>query len=282
MLKKAYLEITNECNLACSFCHGTKRPVHYLTVEEFTVAATELRRVSDYIYFHLMGEPLLHPLLGEFMSIAHSLGFRVIITTNGTLLGEVGDVLLSSPALHKVNISLHSYEANCMDIPFDEYLGSCFEFCRSAADRSVISVMRLWNIGGEDSENGYILSRMRGAFPEPWKEVCKGYKLSDRIFLEWGERFDWPDEGAELCSDNHSCYGLRDQVGVLSDGTVVPCCLDADGVIALGNIFNESIEDILAKPRALALKRSFETRKITEPLCLRCGFASHLLSLKRK
>ena len=276
MLKKAYLEITNDCNLACSFCHGTKRPVRYLTVEEFIRAATELRRVSEYIYFHLMGEPLLHPQLNEFLSIAQSLGFKVVITTNGTLLGRSGDILLSAPALHKVSISLHSYEAICMDMPFDQYLGNCFEFCRAAAGRAVISVMRLWNIGGENRENGYILSQMRSFFPEPWREVVRGYRLSDRIFLEWGNRFDWPDESAELCSDNHSCYGLRDQVGVLSDGTVVPCCLDADGVIALGNIFDESIEDILAKPRAVALKRSFETRKITEPLCLHCGFASLL------
>ena len=274
MLKKAYLEITNECNLGCTFCHGTKRPVRYMTVEEFTRAAGELRRVSDYIYFHLMGEPLLHPELGQFMSIAQSLGFRVIITTNGTLLGQRGDLLLSSPALHKVSISLHAYEANAMDMSLREYLGSCFNFCRAAAERPVISVMRLWNIGGENSENDAILSIMREYFPEEWQVCRNGYRLSDRVFLEWGDRFDWPDEDAEICSDCHTCYGLRDQVGVLSDGTVVPCCLDADGVIALGNLFNESIEDILAKPRAIALKHSFETRKIKEPLCLRCGFAT--------
>ena len=274
MLKKAYLEITNECNLGCTFCHGTKRPVRYMTVEEFTRAAGELRRVSDYIYFHLMGEPLLHPELGQFMSIAQSLGFRVIITTNGTLLGQRGDLLLSSPALHKVSISLHAYEANAMDMSLREYLGSCFNFCRAAAERPVISVMRLWNIGGENSENDAILSLMREYFPEEWQVCRNGYRLSDRVFLEWGDRFDWPDEDAEICSDCHTCYGLRDQVGVLSDGTVVPCCLDADGVIALGNIFNESIEDILSKPRAIALKHSFETRKIKEPLCLRCGFAT--------
>ena len=274
MLKKAYLEITNECNLGCTFCHGTKRPVRYMSVEEFTRAASELRRVSDYIYFHLMGEPLLHPCLGELMSIAESLGFRIIITTNGTLLHKRGDLLLSSPALHKVSISLHAYEANSMDMSIREYLGSCLDFCRAAADRSVISVMRLWNVGGENSENGAILSIMKEYFPEEWQVCRNGYKLSDRIFLEWGDRFEWPDEDAEVCSDCHTCYGLRDQVGVLSDGTVVPCCLDADGVIALGNIFHESIEDILAKPRAVALKRSFETRKIKEPLCLRCGFAT--------
>ena len=274
MLKKAYLEITNECNLGCSFCHGTKRPIRYLSAEEFTHAATELRRVSEYIYFHLMGEPLLHPELSKFLSIAKSLDFRVVITTNGTLLKDKGDILLSSPTLHKVSISVHAYEANAMDMTLREYLGACLDFCRAAADRSVISVMRLWNIGGENSENSAILDIMREYFPNEWQVCRNGYKLSDKIFLEWGDRFDWPDENAPECSDCHSCYGLRDQVGVLSDGTVVPCCLDADGVINLGNIFEESIEDILQKPRAVALKRSFENKRITEPLCLRCGFAA--------
>ena len=274
MLKKAYLEITNECNLGCSFCHGTKRPVRYVTTEEFTRAATELRKVSEYIYFHLMGEPLLHPDLGNFFSFARDLGFKVVITTNGTLLKEKRDILLSSPALHKVSISLHAYEANAMDISLTEYLGSCFDFCRDAADVGIISVMRLWNIGGEDSENGKILEIMKEYFSDEWQPSRNGYKLSDRVFLEWGEKFDWPDTDADAVGDCHSCYGLRDQVGVLSDGRVVPCCLDADGVITLGNIFDESIEEILAKPRAVALKRSFETRKIKEPLCLRCGFAA--------
>lgn len=274
MLKKAYLEITNECNLGCSFCHGTKRPIRYLTVDEFTRAATELRRVSEYIYFHLMGEPLLHPELSELFSIANDLGFKVIITTNGTLLGEKRDILLSSPALHKVSISLHAYEANAMDMSLREYLSTCLDFCRSAAEEAVISVVRLWNLGGEDSLNGEILQMIKEYFPEEWQTSRGGYKLSDRVFLQWGERFDWPDENAKEVGDRHSCYGLRDQVGILSDGRVVPCCLDADGVITLGNIFEESIEDILAKPRAVALKRSFEERKITEPLCLRCGFAA--------
>ena len=259
MLKKAYLEITNECNLGCSFCHGTKRPVRYLTAEEFTRAATELRRISGYLYFHLMGEPLLHPRLSEFLSIAEALSFKVVITTNGTLLAKRGDILLSSPALHKVSISLDA----------------CFRFCIAANDRGVISVMRLWNVGGEDSENETILDLMRKYFTDEWQSSRGGYKLSDRVYLQWGERFDWPDEDAATVGENHSCYGLRDQVGVLSDGRVVPCCLDADGVISLGNIFEESIEDILAKPRAVALKRSFEERKIKEPLCLRCGFAAN-------
>lgn len=274
MLKKAYLEITNECNLACSFCHGTRRRTRYMSEEEFTSAARALRGHTEYLYFHLMGEPLLHPLLPRFLEIAKELGFKVMITTNGTLLRDVGDVLISSGAVHKVSVSLHAYEANSLDTSIDEYLESCFDFCARGSGGGIISVMRLWNLGGEDRENGYILWKMREYFGDGWRECYSGYKLGERLFLEWGERFEWPDENAPLCSEAHTCYGLRDQIGVLCDGRVVPCCLDADGVITLGNIFEDSLEDILASPRAVALRRSFENRSVTEPLCLRCGFAS--------
>lgn len=273
MFKKAYLEITNECNLACSFCHGTARPKKYMTVEEFTNAARELRAYTEYLYFHLMGEPLLHPNIDEFLSIAHDLGFKVIITTNGSLIKEKKDVLLKAPALHKVSVSVHSFEANAQSATLEAYLEDCLSFCAEASRAGIISVIRLWNVGGEDSLNGKILTEMKRRFGDDWQECYSGYKIADKLFLEWGERFDWPDMEAEYCSDDHSCYGLRDQIGILCDGSVVPCCLDADGVITLGNIFEQPLSDIISSPRATALKRSFENRRITEQLCQRCGFA---------
>ncbi|MBE6598768.1 MAG: radical SAM protein [Ruminococcaceae bacterium] len=277
MPNKAYFEITNACNLSCSFCHGTRRPIRYLTVEEFTRGAVELRGFADYLYYHLMGEPLLHPKLEEFLTIAHSLGFKSVLTTNGTLLGSRGEMLLGAKGLHKVSISLHSFEANGASIDFDAYLSDCFTFAANAAERGIIAVLRLWNRGGEDSMNRQIIKKMHDILDSDglaeWKETYSGYRIRDRIFLEWGERFDWPDAEGEYRGECHSCYGLRDQVGVLSDGTVVPCCLDADGAIALGNIFTTPLSDILSSHRAQALKKSFQTRCITEELCRRCGYA---------
>lgn len=273
MPNKAFFEITNACNLNCDFCHGTKREIKYLTREEFSLGAKRLRGFADYLYFHLMGEPLLHPLLADFFEIARQHDYRVIITTNGSLLDKKKDILLNAKALHKVSISLHCYEANRIGIPIDRYLESCFDFCRQAAERGIIAVMRLWNIGGEDELNSKILSAMHSYFPEEWKEIYSGYKLRDRVFLEWGEKFDWPDIEGEYMGECHSCYGLRDQIGILSDGTVVPCCLDADGAINLGNIFESELDEILNSARAKALKESFEKRKITEELCRRCGYA---------
>lgn len=274
MPNKAYLEITNACNLACSFCHGTRRAVRYMSAEEFTLAAGRLRGFADYLYFHVMGEPLLHPLLGEFLGIAADLGFRVILTTNGTLLSRRGETLLSAGGLHKVSISLHCYEANTLALSVEDYLAQCFAFCAAAAERGIIAVMRLWNIGGEDRMNARILDAMHTAFPGEWRAIYSGYKLTERVFLEWGEKFDWPDAEGEEIGGDHGCRGLLDQVGVLCDGTVVPCCLDADGAAALGNLFEQPLEEILASPRAAALKRSFALGQVAEPLCRRCGYAA--------
>ncbi len=271
---KAYLEITNVCNLSCPFCHGTKRQPRFMTEDDFTLAAKKLKPFADYLYYHLMGEPLLHPDLPRFLSVAKELGYKSIITTNGTLLREKGDAILETQALHKVSISLHSFEVNSLNITLEQYLEDCFEFCKKAAKHGVYAVMRLWNQGGEESLNPKILELMHEHFPEKWEERYSGFRVADRVFLEWGEKFLWPDTQQEDFGCDHSCYGLRDQVGVLCDGTVVPCCLDSEGIINLGNIFEQSIEEIISSPRAVSLRKSFEIRNITEPLCRRCGYAA--------
>lgn len=274
MPRKAFLEITNVCNLNCDFCHGTKREKAFISEERFRTAALRLRPFADFLYFHLMGEPLLHPELKTFFEIANEMGYKVIITTNGTLLKEKEKILLFSPALHKVSISLHCYEANKMGISIDEYLQSCFDFCKKASHNGIIAVMRLWNIGGKEDLNEYIISKMKAHFTDEWKETYSGYRIKEKVFLEWGEKFDWPDKDGEYVSENHSCYGLRDQVGVLCDGTVVPCCLDADGAIPLGNIFENTLEEILSSKRAVNLKNSFITRHVCEELCKKCGYGA--------
>lgn len=274
MLNKAYLEITNVCNLSCSFCHGTKREPKFISLEEFKTAAEKIKPFADYLYFHLLGEPLLHPCLAEFFDISYKLGFKVNITTNGTLLNKKSEVLLYAKALRKVSISLHCFEVNSIGLTLDDYLDMCFDFCKKAAEKGIIAVMRLWNKGGYDTLNAEILEKMHQAFSGDWQELYSGFKIAEYVFLEWGELFDWPDKNANDIGSNHSCYGLRDQIGVLVDGTVVPCCLDAEGNIKLGNIFTDELSEILDSERAQNLKKSFQNKNVTEDLCRRCGYAS--------
>ena len=269
---KIYLEISNVCNLSCAFCPGTKRIKHIMTAEEFSALMPKLRPYTDYLYFHLMGEPLLHPHLADFLETAGEFGFKVILTTNGTLLKKQKDILLNAPSLHKVNISLHAFEANDLAVPFEEYLTDCFSFGK-AAEGSKLVVYRLWNNGGADALNQQILDTMKQLFPEPWTDNRQGKRIGERIFLEYGDKFDWPDLNAPEGSERVFCYGLRDQIGVLCDGTVVPCCLDHEGDIALGNLFKEDMDAILTKPRAQAIYKGFTKKEAAEELCRKCGYA---------
>ena len=269
---KIYLEISNLCNLNCAFCPGTKRQKKALNEAEFSALLPKIRPYTDFLYFHLMGEPLLHPKLERFLALAGDAGFKVILTTNGTLLPKQQEILLNAPALHKVNISLHAFEANDLAVPFEDYLSGCFSFGKAAGGKKLIAY-RLWNQGGQDEKNAEILATMANFFPEPWAQERRGIRIGDRVYLEYGNKFDWPDLNAADGGEGVFCHGLRDQLGILCDGTVVPCCLDHEGDIALGNLFTQSMEEILASPRAKAIYDGFSRRKATEELCRKCGYA---------
>ena len=273
---KVYLEISNLCNLRCAFCPGTKRAPHRMTEAEFSALLPKIRPFSDYLYFHLMGEPLCHPLLDRFLELAGQAGFKVILTTNGTLLPKMQEVLLHAPALHKVNISLHAFEANDLAVPFSEYLRGCFAFGKAAEGKCIVSY-RLWNGGGADELNGQILDTMAEYFPRPWAEERRGPRLGQKIYLEYGDKFDWPDLSAADNGERVFCYGLRDQIGVLCDGTVVPCCLDHEGDLALGNLHETTMDAILETDRAKAIYEGFQKGKAAEELCRRCGYATRFL-----
>lgn len=270
--RKVYLEISNICNLNCAFCPGTSRQKHAMTQDDMQILLPKLRPYTDFLYFHLMGEPLCHPQLASFLALAGEHGFRVILTTNGTLLPKKQELLLAAPALHKVNISLHAFEANDLTIPFSDYLSGCFEFGKAAEGRILISY-RLWNNHGQDQKNDEILKTLEARFPQPWVQERHGIRIGNRVYLEHGDKFDWPDLTAADGGDCVFCHGLRDQIGVLADGTVVPCCLDHEGDIALGNLFHQSLDKILESPRTKALYDGFSQRKATEELCRRCGYA---------
>ncbi len=268
---RAYVEITNICNMHCSFCHGHHRRKRQMTEAEFKHVLDQLSGKTEYIYYHLMGEPLTHPLLHRFIEMAGQRGFHSVITTNGTLLDKGGDRLIAS-GVHKVSVSLHSFEGENVE-DHVKYVMQVASFARRAAQTGVIICLRLWNKGCDDGKNMVAEECLHEAFPEPWQVNSRGYRLIDKVFLEWGDRFRWPDREDPEQGERVFCYGMRDHFGILADGTVVPCCLDSEGVINLGNVFEAPLDTILTSPRARAMAQGFADRKATEDLCRRCSYA---------
>ena len=151
MITRCYLEITNVCNLSCVFCPKTERAKHTLTLDEFDALTSQLEGKVKFLYFHLMGEPFLHPLLPQFVLMARHKGFVPIITTNGTLLSRRADLLDALP--HKIQISLHSHEGNAKE-NLAGYVDEVMAFSLEAARRGCVVVLSLWNEGTDPGTSG--------------------------------------------------------------------------------------------------------------------------------
>ena len=275
MYSRVFVEISNICNMNCSFCHGTKREPRRMSLGEFARIVGNLRGITEYLYLHVLGEPLCHPMLPTFIEYAKSCGFKVALTTNGTMLADKGDSLILAGA-YKVNISLHSFEGECEEKQI-KYIESCIDFADKASQAGVLTVLRLWNLeGGRDASGGRnerTLALLHKRFEGDWNMGARGARIRDKLHLEYGEHFEWPDMNAEDMGERVFCHGLGDHFAILADGRVVPCCLDAEGDMTLGNIFESDIRNILTSPRATAIKEGFANKKAAEELCRKCSYA---------
>ncbi len=284
---RIYIEITNVCNMSCSFCKGTKRQPGFMSLDEFEEILTKIKDYTDYIYLHVLGEPLLHPQLKEILFCAKKYGKKVSITTNGTMLSQKKQIILESEAIRKISVSLHSIEEGSLNAN-EQYLCQVTDFAIEATDRKKLCELRMWNLGDDAEQNRldmndrittFIFDKLRiedVRIAEIKKHITEKGSVTIRpgLFLGKAERFQWPSLDAEYTNHPVYCHGIRSQLGILCDGTVVPCCLDSEGDVNLGNIFGESLEQIIESPRAKKMYQGFSNRKPSEELCKRCGYAT--------
>lgn len=281
--KKVYIEITSVCNLACSFCPPTSRQANFIKLDTFTHTLNQINPHTNHIYLHVKGEPLLHPKLDELLDVSHEKGFKVNITTNGTLIQKAKHKILGKPAVRQMNFSLHSFDGHEGSTDREQYLTNILSFVREAAEQNIIFSVRLWNLDQdnatnlEKSRNRKSLEIIERAFNLDYKieeKVVrgKGLKIADRVYLNQDHEFVWPSLQAPEDDGRGFCHALRNQAGVLVDGTVVPCCLDGEGVINLGNIHHSAFSDIIESERANHLFDGFSRREAVEELCRKCGY----------
>lgn len=281
--KKVYIEITSVCNLACSFCPPTARQANFIQVDTFSNLLDQIKPHTNHIYLHVKGEPLLHPKIDELLDVSHAKGFKVNITTNGTLINKAKQKIIGKPALRQMNFSLHSFDGHEGSTNREEYLAHILSFVREAAKHQVIFSFRLWNLAQDNltnlqkSRNRQTLEILEKEFNLDFRIEEKvvpgsGTKIADRIYLNQDHEFQWPSLQAPEDEGKGFCHALRSQAAVLVDGTVVPCCLDGEGVINLGNIHNTPFSEIVEGERANNLFYGFSRREAVEELCRKCGY----------
>lgn len=270
-MKRAYIEITNVCNLSCQFCRKNRRPARFLSYDEFSYILTQLKPYTNRIFLHVQGEPLMHPELDRFLDLCDRDGWQVSLVTNGTFLSGWPS-LLSHQSLYKVSFSLQSVEYQNPAI-LDSYLKQIFSFCKAAsAGKQPYCEIRFWRADQMDlPATSYALRTIREEFHvEQFSSETTA--LIPYVRLAFDHSFTWPKETETEKGTRGTCLGGRNQIAVLSDGTVVPCCLDADGVIRLGNLFEQPLSEILQSKRFTELVTGFRRHFLSESFCRKCTF----------
>lgn len=275
--RQVYVEITNVCNLNCAFCPKHNRKNGYMSVAQFELVAKNIAPLTRVVCLHLMGEPLLHPDFEHICEIARNYGLQIYLTTNGTLLKKHLDVFKKG-LIKRISVSLHSYEANARNQPLREYLWALFSLAREITTQEHVFVeFRLWN---ENSANNTLNSQIIDVANEffltklPYTFTDNQF-LTKEIYFSPDKIFEWPENTTNNePSREKFCYALQSHFGVLCDGSVVACCLDNNGRISLGNIFEKPIEDILNSKRAIDIKDGFKKGIAVEALCKTCSFAN--------
>lgn len=256
---KIYVEITNYCNLNCSFCSKDKRSKKEMSVNEFKEVISKIKDYTESIYLHVKGEPLLHSQLDEILSICDENNITVRITTNGTLLTKKKEILLKHK-IKQINISLHSENNN--HNYFQDVFNTCDELSKKITIVYRIWVNKLSTIIVDNIISHYNLSNLTND---------KNIKIKDNIYLDKDYEFDWP-KVSDNKSDFGTCLGTKTHIAILSNGTVTICCLDSDGVVNLGNIFKTNLQDILDSKLFKEINNGFNNNKLVCDLCKSCTY----------
>ena len=261
--KKVYVEITNSCNLNCDFCIKNKRDNKFISIDEFKFLLDKIKNYTNYLYFHVLGEPLLHPKINELIDIASD-NFKINITTNGYLIDRIKD----NKNIRQLNISLHSFDDK-YKIKLIDYLNNIFDIVDKLIKNKTYISLRLWV---KNEYNNKIIDYINNRYNINIKYDVEQFTINNYIFINNFHEFIWPDLNNDTYDEIGTCYGLIDHIGILVDGTIIPCCLDSMGIINLGNIYENNLEEILNSDRVKNMINNFKNNKKYEELCKHCKF----------
>ena len=289
MLNSIYIEITDTCNLNCSFCPCGCNPRTTRTFMDSALFERSIQQAAlhaENVYFHILGEPTLHPGFVHYLKALEFTPLKLNLTTNGTTIARVGKHLLQSLSLRQVNFSTHAF-GELEGKQASSYLQDVLDFCQIAlVERPDLYInLRLWNAGNFPNDhrqkewNKILLAHVGETFKlndtaipdlEHFCSRHKSFPVKGRLYLHQDSRFEWPGSGTEKVTG--TCRALDTHIGILHDGRVVACCLDYEGKTTLGSIQEQSLDEILKGPLAQNMREGFQKRELRHPLCQKCSF----------
>ena len=258
MYKRIYIEITNICNLNCSFCPSNNRKKEFMSIADFTNIINKIKGYTNHIYLHIKGEPLMHPELDKILKIPNKNNLNVNITTNGRLLNNNIE-LINNNKVRQLNISLHSFN-NLKEIK------DIINICDNLTNTNIN--YRLWN----NLDNNDIYNFLEEHYKIKINRNNNRNNLNEHTFLSIDNEFDWPSLDIPLISKIGTCKALKDQIGILVNGDVVSCCLDNNGDNILGNILSDNLDGIINSSKYQEMLKGFQNKILVSPLCQRCGY----------
>lgn len=282
--RRTYIEISNICNLQCTFCPEVEREKFVMSKSNFKKIIQEVKPFTDEVCLHLMGEPLTHPDFGEILKSCKDANLPVQLTTNGTLLSKYDFHTIFDSSIRQINFSLHSFKDNFPTKDWRPYLHDILAFSKIAmSEKPELYInYRLWNLETPtktQSENQDMIDEICGFFGTAINERLdiahrRSKNLIGRIYFHFDTRFDWPSLTAPYLSDKGFCHALSQHIGIHADGKVVACCLDKEAGNTLGNVFEQSFQEILSSKSLIDMHKGFQDGRLITNLCQRCSFIS--------
>lgn len=281
--KKVHIEITNICNLKCTFCPPKIKPSKTMDLEEFENLNNQVKKYTKELAYHIVGDPLVLSNLEKYLNISKNHGLKVNIVTTANNMNANHHEVLMNETIRQINFSLNSYNANSHKKTLDEYLNPIFEFVKYAQNKKheYFINFRIWNIDENKSAydfNKQVFTKINEYFntdidtDEVYETKPKNIRVGRKLFIHFDEYFNWPDLKNEEVSKTGTCYGLDSHFGILSTGEVVPCCLDQNACVDLGNAFEISLDEILNSKRVKDIQHGFKNNILVEEFCQKCEY----------
>ena len=279
---RIYVELTNVCGLTCSFCPTKSLPSKEMELDFFDNVMQQAKAYTKEIACHVVGDPLTQSNLGAYLDIIHKHGLKAMLTTSGYFLKKHSYDTLFHPCVKQINISLNSFNKNDTSITFEQYIKPILALCdaKLAREEELFINLRVWNLDEMMSErtfNDTLFKRLSSGFDVNldldtiYEERPKSIRLASKVLIHFDNYFEWPS----LKNENYghgTCQGLQSHIAILANGTVVPCCLDCDGIVELGNLHKSALNEILGSKRAVNMLEGFKEGKAMEELCQKCSY----------